>query len=290
MIWPEEIVKKIAKRQAVLFLGSGISANSISADGTKRPPTWEKFIGSAQEQISNRKIRNYIQDLVKEKDYLTACEVLVNQLGESGFEQIVRNEFLTPQYKSHEIHKSIFLLDSKIVITPNVDKIYEVFSQTETAGNTLIKRYYDSDLVNMVRADARIVLKMHGTIDDSSKMIFTRSQYTRARYENASFYRFLEALALNYVFIFLGCGFSDPDIQLVLENYSFIFPGSPPHYFITPQEEVNDEFKKILKDNRNLEVITYSNKNHHEELQRALKELVILVEDERDKIAEAKDW
>lgn len=290
MEWPEEIVKKIAKRQAILFLGSGVSANSISSDGKKRPPTWENFIRKAEIKINDSSIKKYIEELLKEKDYLTACEVLVNQLGKSGFEKIVRDEFLTPKYKNHEIHKNIFLLDSKIVITPNVDKIYEVYAQAETAGNTLIKKYYDSDLVNMIKSDARIILKMHGTIDDSSKMIFTRSQYTNARYEHAAFYKLLEALSLNYVFVFLGCGFSDPDIQLILENYSFIFPESPPHYFVTSREGINDEFKKIIKDNRNLEIITYSNKNYHQELHVALRELVTLVDNERDRIAAAKDW
>lgn len=289
MKWPDEIVTKLAKRRAILILGSGISANSVGTDG-KRPPTWEEFIQRAKVKISNKNTIKYINTLLKEKDYLTACEVLVNQLGQNGFEKIIKEEFLTPKYESHEIHKNIFLLDSKIVITPNVDKIYEIYAQGETQGNTLVKKYYDSDLVNEIKSDTRIILKMHGTIDESAKMIFTRSQYANARYEYASFYKILEALSLNYLFIFLGCGFSDPDIQLVLENYSFTFPNSPSHYFVTAKEEINDEFIKIIKDNRNLDIITYSKKNNHKELHDALKDLVGLVENERDKIAQSRDW
>lgn len=176
------------------------------------------------------------------------------------------------------------------MITPNVDKIYEVYAQAETAGTILVKKYYDSDLVNKIKSEERIILKIHGTLDESSKMIFTRSQYTNARYQNAAFYRLLEALSLTHTFIFIGCGFSDPDIQLVLENYSFVFPGSPCHYFITSKDGINTEYKRIVKENRNLEIITCDSKDNHRELHDALEELVPMVEDERTRIAKEMDW
>lgn len=153
-----------------------------------------------------------------------------------------------------------------------------------------MKKYYDSDLVNKIKSEERIILKIHGTLDESSKMIFTRSQYTNARYQNAAFYRLLEALSLTHTFIFIGCGFSDPDIQLVLENYSFVFPGSPCHYFITSKDGINTEYKRIVKENRNLEIITYDSKDNHRELHDALEELVPMVEDERTRIAKEMDW
>ena len=93
-----------------------------------------------------------------------------------------------------------------------------------------------------------------------------------------------------HTFIFIGCGFSDPDIQLVLENYSFVFPGSPCHYFITSKDGINTEYKRIVKENRNLEIITYDSKDNHRELHDALEELVPMVEDERTRIAKEMDW
>ena len=290
MKWPEEVVESIARRRAILFLGSGISANAESANGEKHPPTWERFIRTTAKDIEDEGISSFINNLLVEKDYLTACEVLFNNLGKDRFERSVREAFLVPQYKPHRIHEDIFKLDCRIVITPNVDKIYEVYAQSETSGAVLVKKYYDSDLISKIKTDERIILKMHGTLDESSKMIFTRSQYTNARYEYAMFYRILEALSLNYVFVFLGCGVSDPDIQLVLENYSFVFPGSPPHYFITSEEEIHDEYKRIIGENRNLNIITYSSKNNHKELLDSLHELVDFVEDKRAEIAETMNW
>ena len=125
MNWPIDIVEKIAKRKAILFLGAGISANAVSLDGSKHPPTWEQFIRIILNEIDNTAIKKYVDSLLKEKDYLTACEVLVNQIGNIRFEKIARDQFLAPKYKSHKIHENILKLDARIVITPSVDKIYE---------------------------------------------------------------------------------------------------------------------------------------------------------------------
>ena len=41
--WPEKLVDSIARRRSVLFLGSGISANSENMSG-KKPATWDAFL------------------------------------------------------------------------------------------------------------------------------------------------------------------------------------------------------------------------------------------------------
>ena len=285
--WPMEIIDSIARRRSVLFLGSGISANSKSADGLKTPPTWENFLRKAMAQITDTA---FIETLLAEKDYLTACDIIVQKTGKTDFERIAKEEFLLPRYSKHFIHEQILKLDSRIVVTPNVDKIYEVYAQSETCGTILVKNYYDSDIVNKVRSDEHIILKIHGTLDVSTKMIFTRKQYTNARYEFAAFYKILEALTLTHTFIFLGCGYSDPDIRLILENYTFNFPDSYPHYMVSPFDKINDDMKNILKENSNIEIITYDPVNHHKELLDSLEELVNLVESKREVIAGEMTW
>lgn len=37
--WPEKLIEDIARRRCVLFLGSGVSANSIN-EANDRPKTW----------------------------------------------------------------------------------------------------------------------------------------------------------------------------------------------------------------------------------------------------------
>lgn len=286
--WPIEIVEDIARRRSVLFLGSGISANSLSFDGTQNPPTWEDFLRKALTLVGGD--ITFVEKLLAEKDYLTACEIIVDRITNLQFERVAKECFLMPKYQTHNIHKAILKLDSRIVATPNVDKIYEVFAQSETAGTTLVKNYYDTDIANKIRSSDRIIIKVHGTLDQSNKMIFTRKQYTNARYEYSAFYKIIDALALTHTFIFLGCGFSDPDTKLLLENYAFTFPNSHPHYMVTPDNAVNEDLIKVMKENCNINIITYNPINHHEELCNSLDELVVQVEDYRSELTRSMNW
>lgn len=287
IIWPKKLIKDIAGRKSVLILGSGISANAVGKGG-EHPPTWDKFLHTALSNISGDK--SFIEKLLLEKDFLTACEIIVERLQTHNFNEVARECFLRPRFDKHEIHESIFKLDSRIVATPNVDKIYDTYANQESKGTVLVKNYYDDDIADKIRSSDRIIVKVHGTIEYENKMIFTRKQYTKARYQYAAFYKVLDALALTHTFVFMGCGFSDPDIRLLLENYTFTYPNCRPHYMVTPSDNINEEYKRTIRENCNLELVTYSSDYNHKELNDSLKELVQLVEEERDNISKTANW
>lgn len=290
--WPEKLIESIARRRSVLFLGSGISANSQNATG-KRPATWDVFLRWV---IVNQRIKigSYEAEILKlldEKKYLIACEQIVDIIGQIEFGEEAQEEFRRPKYFPAEIHKIIYSLDSKLVITPNVDKIYDECAITESHSSVVVKKYYDSDLAKYLRTNDYLVIKAHGTVDETSKMIFTHKQYSNARCNYASFYKLLDSLILTHTFVFLGCGIDDPDIQLTLENANFLYEGCPPHYFVTAKGTITDSMKKILLVNRNLEVITYENvSGNHSELLEGLKDLGRLVDERRVEISATSTW
>ncbi|BCG57176.1 SIR2 family protein [Paenibacillus sp. URB8-2] len=286
--WPQQIITDIARRKVVLFLGAGISRNSVGRDGHTRPPTWEEFLKNAATKI--RTDTTYINQLINEKDFLTACEIIFEKMGDHNFYSFAEESFLQPGFTKHKIHEHIFGLDSRIVVTPNVDKIYDIFASQESMGTVLTKKYHDNDLADKIRSQHRIVVKAHGSIEQPNMMIFTRKQYTKARYEHAAFYEILNALALTHTFIFLGAGLSDPDIRLILENYTHTFPNCRPHYMVTSAENVNEDLKKSTRDNTNIELVTYSSENNHIELVNSLSHLVGLVEEERTKLLTDMNW
>lgn len=292
IVWPPKLIDSISRRRSVLVLGSGISANSQNSSG-RRPATWELFL---ERVITNQKSRignneAEIRSLLGEKKYLLACELIVDLIGTVEFGEEAQEEYRRPKYEPSEIHKTIFSLDSRIVITPNVDKIYEECALTESHSSVVVKRYYDADLAKYLRTNDYLVIKAHGTVDDTDRMIFTHKQYSNARCNYASFYRLIDSLIQTHTFIFLGCGIDDPDIELVLENANFQYEGCPPHYFITANGLISDNMKKVLKTNRNLEVITYENSSgKHAELLDELKKLAELVDNSRVALAGSSAW
>ena len=292
MEWPPELIDSIARRKSVLYIGSGISANAISENG-KRPATWEEFLrGVVKHQkraIGDSKVE--IEALLDQRKYLYACELIVDLIGEHAFGEEVQDEFRRSKYSSADIHKTIYGLDSKLVITPNIDKIYDGCALHESDNSVVVKNYYDADLAKYLRTNDYVIIKAHGTSDETSKMIFTHQQYSKARCQYASFYKLLDALVLTHTFIFLGCGIDDPDIELTLENTNFFYEGCPTHFFVTPSNAISNNMQKVLKKNRNVTVVPYENSSgDHLELAEGLKELKESVEAKRAELAGSLTW
>ncbi|MEL4402776.1 SIR2 family protein [Shewanella algae] len=284
--WPKEVLSDIARRRCVLFLGSGISLNSVNVNG-RRPKTWLSFLESTLEDINPKA---HIKKLLKDSDYLTACEVIKRELGKEEFTRVVREEFLTPAYQPAEIHKVIFALDSRVVATPNFDKIYETYANSEANGSIVVKQHYDADIISSIRGSERLILKVHGTIDSPNNLIFTRAEYAEARTKYSTFYEVLEALALTHTFVFLGCGVNDPDIKLLLEDTLFKHSSSRCHVMLLPKKALHNAVVEVIQDTMNLNIIQYSDKDNHKELLESLRELVQLVEMEREELKINMNW
>lgn len=215
----------------------------------------------------------------------------IDKIGTAEFNNVAQDAFRRPGFKPASIHETIYNLDARLVITPNVDKIYEQYAQATSCGTIVVKKQTEHDISNFIRSTDRVILKAHGSIDAPNEMIFSKYQYNEARYKYSGFYKLLDSLALTHTYVFIGCGLNDPDIRLTLENYNFGFPGCKPHYFVAADTAMNPDLEQSLLKNCNLKVIKYDNSDgKHEKLLPALNDLVALVEDERNKIAGSQNW
>lgn len=290
--WPDLLIDAIARRRCVIFLGSGISANARNVDG-KKPPTWAEFLKTVliKEKKKLQNVKELLEKLINIGDFLMACEVIINNIGEYAFNEAVADEFRRPGYKHSDVHKLIFGLDSRIVVTPNVDKIYEQYALHESNSTIVVKSYYDNDIAKYIRSKDYLLIREHAYVDDANKMIFTQKQYNVARCQYRTFYDLMDALILTHTFIFLGCGINDPDIKLVLENSNFSHCGCNPHYFVTEKGGFELEIANVLCSNRNLEFLEYDNSDGtHGRLIENLKKLNEIVDDERKTISDQQSW
>lgn len=287
--WPREIIEDLARRRCVLFLGSGVSANSKNAAGV-HPKTWRKFLEEGINRIEMKSRKEIIKQHIRNRNYLMACELLRKFLGNNDFNRLLNDEFLTPQFLSADIHKDIFQLDTRIVVTPNFDKIYDGYASNESHNTVAIKNYYDPDVARSLRENQRVILKMHGTIDTPDRLIFTQMDYAKARNLQSNFYLLLNALLLTQSFLFIGAGLDDPDIKLLLENYSYQFQYSNSHYFVIPKEIYNSNELAAYEEIYKLKFLKYSNADEHKELKDSVRELVKSVNDMRATLAANLSW
>ncbi|WP_349370480.1 SIR2 family protein [Salinarimonas sp.] len=284
ILWPESLKDAIARRRAVIVIGSGASANSATDDGD-RPPTWGIFLKDAYNNLPRKK--TYIKRALDRYEYLEACGYLKDEYG-NEWDRLVRRVFMTPNYRPAEIHRAIFNLDCRVILSLNFDRIYEKYAHTQSEGTVIVKNYHDDDIRQVVAGSGRYILKPHGSVETINNIIFTAEDYASARVEHAKFYEMITALLHTHTFLFVGCGLSDPDMRLILEDYRYKHSEFP--HYITLPAPVADAEVSLIRRSRGLNVLKYSKKDNHSELTRSLLELGAEMLDRRLTIAREQDW
>jgi hypothetical protein len=288
IIWPQNLVLEIARRRSVVFCGAGISMQCTNAGG-QQPKNWTDLLLSAVNQVPGPSTRKKeIIFLIKERDFLTACEVIRDKMGARPFYAFLIQELLTPNFQPAPIHDTIIKLGSRILATPNFDKVLENKASALPGNAVRIKNYYDGDVTAVAKGEMMVILKVHGTIDTPDKMIFTRADYTKARNDNSAFYSVLEALSMTHTFLFIGCGLSDPDIKLMLEDHAFLHKWAEPHYFVMPKKTIPPSIIPAVERNLNIKILEYS--GGHTQLKPELDALVVEVTRARNVMQMNASW
>jgi hypothetical protein len=287
--WPLDLVDDIAARRSVLFLGAGVSRNAKNSSGS-HPREWSAYLNHLAALLPDTGQRDEILQCVKEGDLLTACELAKDHLSAATFKTELVREYSGNGYSPVQIHDDLSQIDSRIVMTTNFDKLYEVRANVLQNHTVLIKNYYDPDLADVFRRRDRVVLKAHGSIDSAERTIFTRSEYAKARRDHAHFYQVLRGLFLTHTFLFLGASLRDPDIQLLLEDNAYRFEGTRPHYIAMPKDSTRNGLVRVMERTMNLKALLYDAADDHKELADSVAALVPLVDLARRDMARTAGW
>lgn len=239
------------------MLGAGASATSLSADGTKHPPTWIELLEILAARVPDKTDRDEIQKLTAAERFLDAAQIIRDKVVAADFDQVIRQELQDPDFQPAEVHDLILKLDPKVVITTNYDDIYERNSfraGAKSAYNAL--SYRDQNVLDDIRSTRRLIIKVHGSMTYTAGVILSRADYFNARREFPSFYSVLDALFLTSTLLFVGSSVRDPDIQLLLENANISAPSNHPHYAVV-EASWHASLKEALMKTYNLHLLEY---------------------------------
>jgi hypothetical protein len=254
-VYPQELVKALARNDVVIVLGAGVTMSSVSVDG-KRPPSWDALLRIILNACDLR-FQPEATLLLDQKRYLDAAELLWRHVGSAEFKRILVEQFFDVRYLPGDLHREIKDLEQNLYLTPNYDKTFDIYMQSELGVGVAMKNPGDEDLLEFTRTGRVFILKFHGTIDNLNSIVLTRKQYAEARLKYASTYRIIDALLMTKTFLFVGCGLQDPDMELLLENVSLSFPEAPRHYFIKQFNDDSKHWEESIGDMRNLKFLYY---------------------------------
>lgn len=256
--WPATLVREIIGERCIFFLGAGVSATSVDANGNS-PPGWADFLKSATALILDSEKRAAIEQLLEQRRFLIALQAIKDNADPASYQQLLNRAF-NASYPPSRLHEIVYELDAKVVITTNFDKIYEGYCLSyRPAGRALHKviDYVSDALADELRDDARLLIRAHGSINDVRSMIFTRAEYHAAKRKHVSFYQVIRALFLTNTLVFLGCSLEDPDILLLLEDVHIIGRHEKPHYALIRQGDANPFVARDWLETYNIKLLEY---------------------------------
>lgn len=267
-----DLIDDLAHRSVVLFLGSGVSASSTLQDGS-RMKTWDSFLREILSELPPI-TASVCEKFLDEERYLEACEVIKEAIEIDEWDRRCEAEFFkSAKYSS--LHEALVKLDQRLVVTTNFDKLYESAWSAINAGLAYfpgVTYVIDRDIFSTFRSNRSHIIKLHGSIDDLSSMVFSYSDYAKKAFGNSEYQKFLDLIFIKYTVLFVGFSMKDPAIRSVLQRYAANYPKGRPHYIFTP-ENPSPEEERIEKRFNKLTLIKYDKSDGHKELVEKLRRL-----------------
>lgn len=256
--WPSALVREIAERRVVLFLGSGISKAAHSA-----LPTWPELLKRLSAKLTKKKDKELVGQLIRQGKLLDAAQIVRDSTPRADVNAELRAIFQVRPIPYSEIYNDLLALDPKAIITTNYDEFIEKNFEHYSFGAEAhsISDHKSSKLLNDLRSPIRSIIKMHGSVDDPASLVLDRSSYYEARQENPAMFSIIASMMTVNTVLFLGYSVSDPDIQITLENVNLSSPSDHKHCALVPKFD-HSAIRSALSRTYNIEYVEYPAGDH----------------------------
>lgn len=257
--WPEALVRELADRRVLLFIGAGISKAAAPA-----MPNWGQLLNTLSGKLAKKTEKKLVAQLIKQGSLLDAAQIISDGAVRADINAKLRDIFQPRATPHHDIYNEILSLDLKTVVTTNYDEFIEKNFEHYSGGNAAysVCRYTSTDLLEHLRSPSRFIVKVHGCITEPGKVVLDRSSYFRARQQNRGFFDVISSLFTINTVLFIGYSLGDPDMQIILENIHASSESSHGHYSLLPKQK-HRALIGAFKQTYNISCIEYPEGGHN---------------------------
>ncbi|QUN11949.1 SIR2 family protein [Clostridium sp. C1] len=191
-----DIIKEaMREKQLVLFVGSGVSANSGM-------PLWPQVIKEITKKLPS--------DL--EEDFLKIPQYYYNSRGKKEYKQLMKQIFRYKEpLETNEIHKKIVKFGVDTVITTNYDNLLE--KAYEENGQFIQVFSKDTDLP--YKKSGIELIKMHGDFENDN-FVLKEEDYLLYGENFKLIETYIKSIIGSKVILFMGYSLNDPDVKHII--------------------------------------------------------------------------
>lgn len=229
----EYLISEITSGNAVIFAGAGVSTEN----STVAPHTlYDSIIEQIGEEERGVAFPDAVEKLTNKKDGRFQFLKLVQE----RFDYI--EKFADLRYASQRFFHELSTIPCiNEYVTTNWDRNFEEVCCAKPFSYDEDMRFWD--------LPRRKVLKIHGTIDNYSSLVASRSDYERAeqKLHVSLIGSALKSILSRKTCIFIGYSLQDDDFRAIfrfVEEAQGAF--SKTHYFVNPRSHYNGEIRNII--------------------------------------------
>ena len=235
-----DIINANDENRLVIFVGSGVSANS-------QIPTWGDLIKDMASEINWPKSKS-----VNQSDYLNIAEYFYLADESESHRQYYNyiRDRIGGEFKANIIDDIILKILPHHIITTNYDKLIESSNEINSTVYSVIRK--DDDL--LTNNSEHYIIKMHGDIDDTRTIVLKESDYLNYEYTHTLISTFIKSLLIDHTFLFVGYSLNDYNLKLIISwiNYFCEIHGvknRPNNYIVQNKPIYKYEEKKLKESN-----------------------------------------
>ena len=190
--------EKLMTGNAAVFIGAGLSVGSGFVN-------WRELLRDMASHVN--------LDINKEHDLVSVAQYYSNEVDKKTTIEKVRESLqnIAPPNKNHEL---LARLPVSAYWTTNYDTLIE--KALEGAGKVPDIKFRKEHLWRQKTFESVPVYKMHGDIHIPEDIIFIKNDYEEYYNKHKQFVRLLIGHLIEKTFLFVGVGFSDPNLDHVL--------------------------------------------------------------------------
>ena len=283
----EKLKRLIEENKVIPFVGAGVSKSVKLKNGKDAFIDWKELLQCFLNDISDKDNLNVIKAMlnVKKIDYLDVADRIEKELSPKDFTEILKQS-IHVNYNhidedTYELAKTIWDLNSKLIITTNYDKVLHRSCEDKNIEYWDIESLHEQGMYARDGVEDSTVWNLHGHVDQANNMILTTAKYSELYSDDISNSKYkaslklLETIISSKSLLFIGFSLDDPFIVKQLNKIIDIFGGHSPEHYILVKEgnRVNDL-------NGSIKIIEYE--NHGEPLIETIKSLQPTIKEKKD--------
>lgn len=197
----EDFSKELEQHNVAIFAGAGLSVDAGFVD-------WKGLLKPLAEELN--------LDIDRENDLVRLAQYHVNHHGSNRADltNAILNGFSRRTAHITENHRILARLPIETYWTTNYDACIE--TSLKEIGKLPDVKHRSEDLLNTVNGRDATVYKMHGDYQNASEAVLCKGDFEEYHLKRGDFLTALAGDLLSKMFLFVGYGFADPDLDYVL--------------------------------------------------------------------------